>query len=114
MCNLARRIVLCLIVIVASISVCAGAAQEYLLIFQVSEGANIKAIAQAYDAKVLDSLGGNTYLLQAKLLSPRNGVYGVISVEPNTSVSCGSGKGWLVSVNRATPPTGTMLSQPFS
>jgi len=98
-----KRSVLGLFIAVVSITT-AWAAEGYLYIFKVSAGANIQAIADAYDGKVVDTLGDNTYLLKIRQLTPRTPVTGVLSAESNTVVNANRGTGGVVSVSSSTAP----------
>ena len=80
------------------------AAAERLVTVEVSPGANVKAIADAFDGKVVDALGGNSYLLRIKLLTPRSAVSGLLSMETDSIVRSGRGKGGVVSVRSRIAP----------
>src|SRR5204863_9885594 len=78
----------------------------YYLIFKTSPGTNMAAIVDAYDGKVLDALGDNTYLLKTKRQTPRSLVPGVLSVESNKTVASSKGNGAVVSGKGAVVSTG--------
>jgi subtilisin family serine protease len=103
MVRIANRLVLLLILVLTVLSGSALAA-ERLVIVQVTAGADVKAIADAYDGKVLDALGGNNYLLRIKLLSPKVPVSGLISMESNSLVRNGNGKGGVVGIKPGISP----------
>jgi Subtilisin-like serine proteases len=100
--SIVRRITF-LMVLATLLSVQAWAGQ-YTVIVHVADGANIKAIAEAYDGKVLDTLDTNTYLLQLKLTSPRYAVTGVEWMESDQSVGPSKMRGAVVSVTARTAP----------
>jgi len=92
-----------LIVLMTLLGVQAWAGQ-YTVIVHVAAGANIKAIAEAYDGKVLDTLDTGTYLLQLKLTSPKYPVTGVEWMESDQSVGPSKIRGAVVSVTARTAP----------
>jgi len=75
----------------------AWAEDSYFLIFKTNPGTNMTAVADAYDGRVLDALGDNTYLLKTKRQTPRSLVLGVVSVESNKTVASSKGNGSVVS-----------------
>src|ERR1041385_2574213 len=74
----------------------------YLVIVDVEPGADIKAIARAFDGKVLDALSGGTYLLELKRLTPAYPLTGVISAEWDDVVRANRAKGGVVAVKPGT------------
>jgi subtilisin family serine protease len=80
------------------------AADDYIVLVHVTDGADMKAIADAYNGKVLDSVSANTYLMDVKSLTPKNPVPGVISMESDLSVRHGRSKGGVISVKAGTAP----------
>src|SRR5882672_10582972 len=94
--SIAKYMIL-LLVFLASLETRAMAA-DYMVVVDVIDGANIKAIANAYDGKVLDTLTANTYLLNVKRLTPRYFVSGVVSMEANIPVRYGRSMGGVISV----------------
>ena len=79
-------------------------AGQYTVIVHVADGANIKAIADAYEGKVLDTLDTGTYLLQLKLTTPKYPVTGVEWIESDLSVGPSKIRGAVVSVTARTAP----------
>jgi subtilisin family serine protease len=79
-------------------------AGHYLVIVRVADGANIKAIADAYEGKVLDTLDTGTYLLDLKLTTPKYPVSGVEWIESDLSVGPSKAKGAVLSVGSQTTP----------
>jgi subtilisin family serine protease len=79
-------------------------AASYVVVVNVADGADVKAIADAYSGKVLDTLPGNTYLMEVQRLTPRYSVSGVVSLETNTSMRQGRSKGGIISVKPGTSP----------
>ena len=79
-------------------------AGQYTVIVRIVDGANIKAIADAYEGKVLDRLDTGTYLLQLKLTSPKYPVTGVEWMESDQSVGPSKIRGAVVSVSARTTP----------
>jgi subtilisin family serine protease len=77
---------------------------EYRVVVHVTDGANINAIADAYDGKVLDALTANTYLMDVKCLTPKHLVSGVVSMVSDTLVRHGRSKGGIISVKAGTTP----------
>jgi subtilisin family serine protease len=92
-----------LMVLVTLLNVQAWAGQ-YTVIVRVADGTNIKAIAEAYEGKVLDTLATGTYLLQLKLTSPKYPVTGVEWMESDLSVGPSKMRGAVVSVTARTAP----------
>jgi subtilisin family serine protease len=97
------KYLLLLLLALASLETRALAA-DYLVVVNVADGADVKAIAEAYNGKVLDFFSANTYLMDVKRLTPKNPVMGVISMESNLSVRHGRSKGGVISVKQGTPP----------
>ena len=79
-------------------------AGHYIVIVRVADGVNIKAIADAYEGKVLDTLDTGTYLLELKLTTPKYPVSGVEWMESDLSVGPSRAKGAVVSVGSQTAP----------
>jgi subtilisin family serine protease len=71
----------------------------------------MNAVAQAYQGKVLGSVGPNTYLVQAGTLTPSTFVSGILSVEPDSAVNPPLLKGGIITVPAGTP-TAWYSSQP--
>src|SRR5438105_572506 len=90
-----------LLLFLASLQTRAMAA-DYIVVVDVADGANINAIADAYDGKVLDALTANTYLMDVKRLTPRNSVSGVLSMEANIPTRYGRSRGGVISVKAGT------------
>jgi len=100
--SIAKYLIL-LLVFLAALQTRAMAA-DYVVVVDVADGANIKAIANAYDGKVLDALTANTYLMDVKRLTPRYFVSGVLSMEANIRMRYGRSKGGVISVKAGTTP----------
>ncbi len=98
------RYVVLLILLVALVTTGLMASSDYLVIVTVADGANLKDIAAAYDGKVLDSLPGNTYLMDLNRQTPKYPVTGVLSMDFANSVKDGAGKGGVLSVRPGTTP----------
>src|SRR5437588_8628666 len=81
-----------LLVFLASLQTHAMAA-DYVVVVDVADGANIKAIANAYDGKLLDTLTANTYLMDVQRLTPRYPVLGVVSMEADIPMRYGRSRG---------------------
>lgn len=79
-------------------------AADYLVIVEIAAGADIKAIAGAYEGKVLDAVTANTYLLKLKRTQPRYSVTGIVSMELDLAVRPGRGKGGVLAVKPSTQP----------
>jgi len=79
-------------------------AGHYTVIVRVADGTNIKAIADAYEGKVLDTLDTGTYLLELKLTTPKYPVSGVEWMESDLGVGPSKAKGAVVSVGSRTAP----------
>ena len=77
---------------------------QQLLLISVAPGTNMNAVAQAYQGKVLGSVGPNTYLVQAGTLTPSTFVSGILSVEPDSAVNPPVLKGGII-----TAPAGMHL-----
>jgi subtilisin family serine protease len=92
-----KGLILCLL-LMATMTVCAWAG-ENIVIFEIGQGADIRAITQAYEGNVLDSLGNNTYLCKVKRLTPKNPVSGVVSMESDALVGPSRAKGGVVSLS---------------
>src|SRR4030095_12909457 len=92
------------LVLLATLFTVQAWAGTYMVVVQVADGANIKAIADAYSGKVVDSLDDNTYLVQVKLLTPKNPVSGILWMESNQVVGSSKAKGAVVSVKAGTTP----------
>jgi subtilisin family serine protease len=79
-------------------------AADHLVIVEISTGADVKAIASAYEGKVLDSLTANIYLMKVKRLEPRHSVSGVVSMEMDVAVRPSRSKGGIIAVRPGTDP----------
>jgi subtilisin family serine protease len=101
--SIAKYLIL-LLVCLATLTVQAMAAEEYRVVVHVADGADVKAIADAYDGTVLDALTANTYLMDIKYLTPKHSVSGVVSMESDTLVRHGRAKGGIISVKAGTKP----------
>src|SRR5262245_47622257 len=100
--RIAKQITL-LILLATLFSVNAFAA-SYTVIVRVADGANIKAIADAYDGKVLDTLDAGTYLLQLRLTTPKYAVSGIEWMESDQAVGPSTMRGAVVSVTSRVKP----------
>jgi subtilisin family serine protease len=77
---------------------------QQLLLITVTPGTDMNAVAQAYQGKVLGSVGPNTYLVQAGTATPSTVVSGVLSVEPDSAVNPPALKGGIINVPAGTAP----------
>jgi subtilisin family serine protease len=101
--NLLKNAIL-LMMLIAAVAMSAMADSNYLAIVTVTDGANVNAVASAYNGKVLDGLPGNVYLMSLKLLAPKTAVTGVVSIDSTTLVKDGRAKGGVISVRPGTTP----------
>jgi subtilisin family serine protease len=97
------KYLLLLFVCIASLNTYAMAA-DYLVVVTVADGANVNAIADAYNGKVLDSLTANTYLMDLQSLTAKHPISGVMSMDMATLVRPGRAKGGVISVKAGTTP----------
>jgi subtilisin family serine protease len=107
------RSVKCLALLLLSLTIFAtqALAADYLVVVTVSDGADTKQIANAYEGKVLDSLTANVYLMSVKRLTPKFAVAGVVSMDTDGAVRPGHSKGGVLAVKPGTQPN-WYFSQP--
>jgi subtilisin family serine protease len=80
-------------------------ADNYLVIVHLADGADVNAVASAYDGRVVDGLDSSTYLLKVTRLTPRYAVTGLTSIEWDLAVQprpTQRATGAVVSVNATT------------
>jgi subtilisin family serine protease len=90
-----------------------SAAPSYAAILEIADGADIKAIASALQAQVVNQLPqSGTYLLSVRSLAPTAySTPGVLLIEINLSKSLGSPKGGILQTSNTTGPN-WYLGQP--
>jgi subtilisin family serine protease len=93
-----------LVILLALLAPLPALASDYWVIFNIADGANIKIIADAYDAKVLDAVSANIYLMDVKRLMPKYPVSGVLSMDSDVLLGHGRSKGGVISVKPGTTP----------
>jgi subtilisin family serine protease len=79
-------------------------AGQTIVVVQIAPGADVKAIAAAYDGRVLDMLADQIYELQINRTTPKYAVSGVVWMESNAVVAANRNKGAVLSVGSQTSP----------